>query len=101
MNDGYKYILCAIDAFTRKAYVEPMRNRDAKECSEAFEKLVKNAGEPPRTMVSDHEGAFLNDVFQKVMDRHKIVYTQNAKSDHRVMGIIDNFAKRLKLALTY
>ena len=28
-NDGYKYMFCCIDVFTRKAYVEPMKQKDA------------------------------------------------------------------------
>ena len=99
-NGGNKYIMCAMDVYTRKVYVEPMQNKEAKTCADAFEAIIKKAKASPRTMISDHEGGFLNDVFQKVIEKHEIVYTQNVKGDHRLMGIIDNFARRLKLALT-
>ena len=54
----------------------------------------------PRSIISDHDGAFTSNIFQKYLDQLKIPLTLNALGDHHALGIIDNFAKRLKETLT-
>ena len=39
----------------------------------------------------------MTDQFQKVLDENDIILNTNVKGDHFALGIIDNFAKRLKL----
>ena len=39
-NSNYLYILCAIDVFTRKAYCQAMKNKDAPDCIKAFENMI-------------------------------------------------------------
>ena len=51
-------------------------------------------------MLSDQDRAFLQGSFEKFATKENIVLNTNALKDHHAMGIIDNYAKRLKGILT-
>lgn len=99
-NQYYRYILCCVDVFTRKAFAEPLKTKDSESCAVAFQKMIDKAGVKPRSILSDQDAAFFNEPFQKIMNKHNIALNMNTLHDHHALGIIDNFAKRLKLILT-
>ena len=39
-NDGYRYLLVVIDIFSRYAWVEPIKDKTAKEVVRAFNKII-------------------------------------------------------------
>ena len=51
-------------------------------------------------ILSDNEGSFQSNIFEKYLDDNSMVLTMNAKQDHRTLGIIDNCSKRIKTILT-
>ena len=51
-------------------------------------------------ILSDNEGSFQSNIFDKYLEDNNMILTMNAKQDHRVLGIIDNFAKRIKTILS-
>jgi hypothetical protein len=99
-NDGFKYLLACVDAFTRKAYAEPMEEKTSEGCAKALEAILDRSGVKPKAMFSDNDKAFLSDPFQDFAKKRNIFLKQNAHEDHRALGIIDNFAKRIKQTLT-
>jgi hypothetical protein len=108
----YPYMLVLIDIFSRFAYVEPLENKTAGTVLNTFQKLVDKIEKPTevkkgktksdkiRIIISDNEGSFQSNIFEKYLDEHLISLTMNALNDHRVLGVIDNFAKKLKTILT-
>jgi hypothetical protein len=54
----------------------------------------------PRSILSDHDSSFLSKEFTEHLDKLQIPLNVNAISDHHALGIIDNFAKRIKTILT-
>ena len=50
-------------------------------------------------IISDNEGSFHSNIFQDFLINKNIILTMNASNDHHVLGIIDNFALRLKSIL--
>ena len=99
-NDDYRYLMACIDVFTRMAWVEPMKNKDSDNCATAFEAILGRCKGIPRSMISDQDRAFGQGPFQKLIDSKEIALTTNALKDHKALGIIDNFAKRIKDVLT-
>jgi len=99
-NQYYRYILCCVDVFTRVAYAEPLKTKDSEAITAAFQKILGKAGVKPRSILSDHEAGFLIDPFQKLINKYNIALNVNALHNHHSLGIIDNFAKRLKTILT-
>ena len=98
-NDGYKYLLVAVDVFSRKAFAQPMDMKDGVTCAGSFEDMINKSGVKPRSILSDNEAAFLTQPFQTVLDKHRIALNQNVVGDHHALGIIDNFARRIKTIL--
>jgi len=50
--------------------------------------------------MSDNDSSFMGSEFQKVLVKNDIHHDPNAVGDHNALGIIDNFAKRIKRILT-
>jgi hypothetical protein len=111
----YPYMLVLIDVFSRYAYIEPLENKLAEPVLEAFKKLVQQVMSKQRPekvlkektksysihqIISDNEGSFQSNIMDKYLEDNNIILTMNAQKDHKVLGIIDNFAKRLKTILT-
>lgn len=49
-NRGYRYILIAIDIFSKKAYAEPLRFKRANNVVPAMEIVLKKIGQPIRNL---------------------------------------------------
>ena len=92
--------MACVDVFTRKAYLEEMLKKDAINVKDAFETIVQRAHVQPHSLLSDQDGAFLGGEFGEYIKSKKIMLNTNALRDHHVMGIIDNFAFRIKNILT-
>ena len=65
-----RYLLVAIDVFTRKAFVAPMKEKTPNEVKQAFDKLITHV--KPRSILSDHDGAFLSKEFSEHLDKLQI-----------------------------
>ena len=70
-NNGYKYIFCCIDVFSKKADMIPLKDREQTTTTKAFEKILDNMG-IPKTIYSDQGSEFKNNTFQKLLDKHNI-----------------------------
>jgi hypothetical protein len=97
-NKYYRYVLCAIDVFTRQAHAEPLLTKDSAAVAKAFKKMIVDV--KPRSMLADQDTSFQHEPFQDLLKKENIILNTNANNDHKSLGIIDNFARRLKLILT-
>lgn len=98
-NSNYQYILCVIDVFTRKVYCQAMKNKNVSDCITAFEKII-SSGNIPHSLFSDNDSSFLSKSFTNMLDQNRIAFNVNTINDHHALGIIDNFARRLKLIIS-
>ena len=97
-NKGYKYIFCAIDVFTRKAYCIALKYKDNEDVIEALKTLFeKNI---PQKIISDSDSVFTSHDFDKLMMKHNIIHETVPINDHESLGIVDRFARTLKQRLT-
>jgi hypothetical protein len=99
-NNNIKYLLACVDVYTRRAYVEAMPQKSADSVKTAFTTILERANAQPKSLLSDQDGAFLGGTFGELLTQKKIILNTNALRDHHVMGIIDNFAFRIKNILT-
>ena len=96
----YKYAFCCIDVFTRKAFVIPMKDKTTEAVIEAFESILNdNKDNYPKIIMSDQDSVFTSAAFEKILDKYQISLNLYIKGDHNALGIIDAYAKRLKLQL--
>ena len=71
--DGYRYLMIAIDSFTRKAWAVPMKSKLAKPFHNAYLAIEKKLGGTPVLLFVDDEGASQgeNSAFQLHLEKKK------------------------------
>ena len=96
-NKGFRWILIAVDIFTRKAWAVPLKHKTASETSEGMEVILKDSG-IPKVIASD-DGSEFKGAFAKLLKDKDIFHKVHDVGDHRVLGIIDRFSKTIKTVL--
>ena len=102
-NQGYKYILCIIDVYSRKIWCYKMKNKDNNNVFESFNKFMIDSDlkkYTPTILMSDNDSTFINDKFQQILQSNKIIHQPNILNDHHALGLIDSFARTLKKTFT-
>ena len=95
-NKNNQYILAAVDIFTRYAYAVPMKSKDVSDVIAALKTMFKLSKEKPILIMSDNDSSFLSNECQEFFAKENIISEPNVLGDHNALGIIDNFAKRIK-----
>jgi hypothetical protein len=96
-NKGNNWILIASDVFSKKAYAEPVKSKEPKNVLIALKSVLAKTGNP-EVISSDQGGEFKGVVGEYLAD-HKITHRTAPVGDHKRLGVIDNFSKRLKNTL--
>ena len=65
-NKGIKYLLCAIDLYSKYAFVIPLKDKKGISIVNAFNKIIKQSNRKPNKIWVDQEGEFYN-VFKKMV----------------------------------
>lgn len=92
-NEGYRYILCAIDIFSRYAYARPLKSKSGPDVAAALEHIFLNAT-PPKYLQTDQGLEFYNQHVKRVLDEHHIelfsVYSE------KKAAIVERFQRTLQ-----
>ena len=64
-NKGVKYLLCAIDLFSKYAFVVPLKDKKGISITNAFKKIIKQSNRKPNKIWVDQGGEFYNHVFKR------------------------------------
>ena len=65
-NKGIKYLLCAIDLYSKYAFVIPLKDEKGISIANAFNKIIKQSNRKPNKIWVDQGGEFYNNVFEKL-----------------------------------
>ena len=71
-NKGIKYLLCAIDLYSKYAFVIPMKDKKGINIVNAFNKIIKQSNRKPNKIWVDRGGEFYNNVFEKWLSDNDI-----------------------------
>ena len=93
-NEGYKWLLCGIDVFTRKAYCEPMKNKTIPSVISAFQIILEKA--KPEIINCDKGSEFISHQFKKLANDNHIIVKYVQSEEHNKLGIIDRFVRTLR-----
>jgi len=98
-NEGYRYILCVIDIFSKKAYCRAIKHKSGEEVRDAFKVLAREApelyGSDKSTIVASDAGKeYLNEPVQKWFTKHGIKH-YTLQGDHKA-AIVERFQRTLK-----
>ena len=75
-NKGIKYLLCAIDLYSKYAFVIPLKDKKGISIVNAFNKIIKQSNRKPNKIWVDQGGEFYNNVFKKwLSDNDMIMYS--------------------------
>lgn len=71
-NQGYRYILCVIDIFSRYAYTRPLHDKTGKEVAQALSDILKSSGVTPKRLQTDQGREFYNKEVQQLLAQNNI-----------------------------
>ena len=97
-NDGVNYLLNGIDVFTRLGFSIPLRTKTARDTLNGFKKLLHEAGEKPKTIVSDRGSEIKNKLMADFCSENGIKQFFSDTSIH--CAFVERFNRSLQL-LTY
>ena len=72
-NKGIKYLLCAIDLFSKYAFVVPLKDKKGISIVNALNKIIKQSNRKPNKIWVDQGGEFYNHVFKKWLSDNDII----------------------------
>ena len=95
-NNGYKYLLCAIDLFSKYVWVIPLRDNKGTSTVKAFQRIISQGRKPNKIWV-DQGGEFYNKSFKDFLKINNIkMYSTFNKAKSVVADIfIKTFKKRI------
>ena len=71
-SKGIKYLLCAIDLYSKYAFVIPLKDKKGISFVNAFNKIIKQFNRKPNKIWVDQGGEFYNNVFEKRLSDNDI-----------------------------
>ena len=72
-NKGIKYLLCAIDLYSKYVLVIPLKDKKGISIDNAFNKIIKQSNRKPNKIWVDQGGEFYNNVFKKWLSDNDII----------------------------
>ena len=93
-NKGIKYLLRAIDLFSKYAFVVPLKNKRGESIVEGFKKIVNESGRQPNKIWVDQGSEFYKKVFKNWL-KDKGIEMYSAYNEGRSV-IAERFIRTLK-----
>ena len=93
-NKGIKYLLCAIDLFSKYAFVVPLKDKKGISIANAFNKIIKQPNRKPNKIWVDQGGKFYNRVFKKWLSDNDIMMYSTFNEGKSVVA--ERFIRTLK-----
>ena len=93
-NKGIKYLLCAIDLYSKYGFVIPLKDKKAISIVNAFDKIIKRSNRKPSKIWVDQGGEFYNNVFEKWLSDNDINIYSTYNEGNSVVA--ERFIRTLK-----
>ena len=93
-NKGIKYILCAIDLYSKYAFVILLKDKKGISIVNAFDKIIKQSKRKPNKIWVDQGSEFYNHVFKKWLSDNDIIMYSTFNEGKSV--IAERFIRTLK-----
>ena len=94
VNENYKYLLVAVDVFSRLAFVVPLKNKTSPTIVESMSETLDET--EPTMINSDNGSEWINKDFKKLLRERGISINYVEVGDHHKMGIVDRFVRTLR-----
>ena len=71
-NKGIRYLLCAIDLFSKYAFVVPLKERKRNTIADAFQSILNNSKRKPNKLWTEKSSEFYSTHFKKWLKHNNI-----------------------------
>ena len=71
-NKGFKYLLCAIDLFSKYVWVIPIKDKKGTSIAIAFKKVISEGQRKPNKILVDQGSEFYNQSFKDLLKINNI-----------------------------
>lgn len=95
-RNGKKYVLTAIDLFSKMAYAEPLKDKEQDTIVNAMERILSKIGHSIRSVRSDNGSEFVSDEFKKLLKERNISQIFSLPHKPQSNGNIERFNGILK-----
>ena len=92
--DNYKYILKAIDLYSKKSYARALKDKSQKEINKAIKEILKES--QPKSIRSDNGSEFISKDFKKILHDNNIKQVLSTPGLPQSNGNIERFNGILK-----
>ena len=93
-NKGIRYLLCAIDLFSKYAFVVPLKEKKGITITNAFQSILDNSKRKPNKIWTDQGSEFYNTHFKKWLKDNNIeMYSTH---NERKSVVAERFIRTLK-----
>ena len=72
-NKGIKYLLCAVDLYSKYAFVIPLKDKRGISIVNAFNKIIKQSERKSNKIRVDQGGEFYNNIFKKWLSDNDVI----------------------------
>ena len=93
-NKGIKYLLCAIDLYSKYAFVIPLKDKKGINIVNAFDKIIKESNRKPNKIWVDQGSEFYNNNFKKWLSDNNIIMYSTYNEGKSVVD--ERFIRTLK-----
>ena len=93
-NKGIKYLLCAIDLYSKYAFVIPLKDKKGSSILNASDKIIKKYNRKPNKIWVDQGGEFYNIIFKKWLSDNDIIMYSTYNEGKSVVA--ERFIRTLK-----
>ena len=93
-NKGTKYLLCAIDLFSKYVFVVPLKDKKGISIVNGFNKIIKQSNRKPNKIWVDQGGEFYNHVIKKWLSDNDIIMYSTYNEGKSVVA--ERFIRTLK-----
>ena len=93
-NKGIKYLLCAIDLYSKYAFVIPLKDKKGISIVNGFNKIIKQSNRKPNKIWIDQGGEFYNNAFKKWLSDNDIIMYSTFNEGKSVVA--ERFIRTLK-----
>ena len=93
-NKGIRYLLCAIDLFSKYAFVVPLKDKKGLTIANAFQSILDSSKRKPKKILIDQGIDFYNNIFKKWLKDNNIeMYSTH---NERKSVVAERFIRTLK-----
>ena len=93
-NKNIKYLLCAIELYSKYAFVVPLKDKKRVSVTNGFNKIIKQSGRKPNKIWVDQGSEFYNHVFKRWLSRNNIIMHSTYNEDNSLVA--ERFIRTLK-----